>query len=56
MRCSPRLEDIANLPTEAALAAIGRTLVMTVGGASGPLYGSFFLAAGTADGARPASA
>jgi dihydroxyacetone kinase-like protein len=27
---------------------IGKTLVMTVGGASGPLYGSFFLAAGDA--------
>ncbi len=43
-----KAHDIVNLPTEAALAAIGRTLVMTVGGASGPLYGSFFLAAGLA--------
>jgi phosphoenolpyruvate---glycerone phosphotransferase subunit DhaL len=43
-----KAEDIASLPTDAALTAIGRTLVMTVGGASGPLYGSFFLAAGTA--------
>jgi dihydroxyacetone kinase-like protein len=40
--------DIATLPTGAALSTIGRTLVMTVGGASGPLYGSLFLAAGTA--------
>jgi len=40
--------DISGLPFEAALAAIGRTLVMTVGGASGPLYGSFFLGAGSA--------
>lgn len=39
-------QDIVNLPTTVALDAIGRTLVMTVGGASGPLYGSFFLAAG----------
>lgn len=43
-----KAQDIASLPTDAALAAIGRTLVMTVGGASGPLYGSFFLAAGAA--------
>lgn len=43
-----RAEDIAALPTGEALSAIGRTLVMTVGGASGPLYGSFFLAAGAA--------
>jgi phosphoenolpyruvate---glycerone phosphotransferase subunit DhaL len=38
--------EIAALPTGEALSAIGRTLVMTVGGASGPLYGSFLLAAG----------
>ncbi len=31
-----------------ALKTIGKTLVMTVGGASGPLYGSFFIAAGDA--------
>jgi len=41
-------EALSALPTAAALTAIGRTLVMTVGGASGPLYGSFFLATGTA--------
>ena len=40
--------EIAALSTGAALSAIGRTLVMTVGGAAGPLYGSFFLAAGEA--------
>lgn len=40
--------EITALPTGQALSAIGRTLVMTVGGASGPLYGSFFLAAGAA--------
>jgi dihydroxyacetone kinase-like protein len=41
-------EDIAALPAGEALSMIGKTLVMTVGGASGPLYGSFFLAAGAA--------
>jgi len=43
-----KTDDIVALPTGEALSAIGRTLVMTVGGASGPLYGSFFLAAGAA--------
>src|ERR1700677_4119771 len=43
-----KVEAIVALPTGEALSAIGRTLVMTVGGASGPLYGSFFLAAGAA--------
>jgi dihydroxyacetone kinase-like protein len=43
-----KVEEIAMLPTGEALSAIGKTLVMTVGGASGPLYGSFFLAAGAA--------
>jgi dihydroxyacetone kinase-like protein len=43
-----RAHEIANTSTDAALTEIGRTLVMTVGGASGPLYGSFFLAAGSA--------
>ena len=43
-----KVEEIVALPTGEALSAIGRTLVMTVGGASGPLYGSFFLAAGAA--------
>lgn len=38
----------AGLPAGEALGQIGRTLVMTIGGASGPLYGSFFLAAGAA--------
>src|SRR5271154_1221984 len=41
-------EVIVALPTGAALSTIGKTLVMTVGGASGPLYGSFFLGAGAA--------
>jgi dihydroxyacetone kinase-like protein len=43
-----KLEAIVALPIGEALSAIGKTLVMTVGGASGPLYGSFFLAAGAA--------
>ena len=33
-------------PVKEALKTIGKTLVMTVGGASGPLYGSFFLGSG----------
>jgi len=45
-----KAEEIVALPTGEALGAIGKTLVMTVGGASGPLYGSFFLAAGAAIG------
>ena len=43
-----KLDTIAALPPGEALKTIGKTLVMTVGGASGPLYGSFFLAAGDA--------
>ena len=37
-----KLETIAAQPPDEALKTIGKTLVMTVGGASGPLYGSFF--------------
>lgn len=43
-----KLNVIVALPPNEALKSIGKTLVMTVGGASGPLYGSFFLAAGEA--------
>jgi phosphoenolpyruvate---glycerone phosphotransferase subunit DhaL len=43
-----KLDAIAAQPVDQALKTIGKTLVMTVGGASGPLYGSFFLAAGEA--------
>jgi phosphoenolpyruvate---glycerone phosphotransferase subunit DhaL len=43
-----KLDTIAAQPLDEALKTIGKTLVMTVGGASGPLYGSFFLAAGDA--------
>jgi phosphoenolpyruvate---glycerone phosphotransferase subunit DhaL len=43
-----KLDTIGSQPLDEALKTIGKTLVMTVGGASGPLYGSFFLAAGEA--------
>jgi dihydroxyacetone kinase-like protein len=43
-----KLDTISAQPINEAFRTIGKTLVMTVGGASGPLYGSFFLAAGDA--------
>jgi dihydroxyacetone kinase-like protein len=43
-----KLDAIGTQAPDEALKTIGKTLVMTVGGASGPLYGSFFLAAGEA--------
>src|SRR5260370_32478489 len=43
-----KLDAIAAQPAGEAVKAIGMTLVMTVGGASGPLYGSFFMALGDA--------
>jgi len=43
-----KLDTIGAQPLDEALKSIGKTLVMTVGGASGPLYGSFFLAVGEA--------
>jgi len=43
-----KLDAIGTQPVGEALKTIGKTLVMTVGGASGPLYGSFFMAAGDA--------
>jgi phosphoenolpyruvate---glycerone phosphotransferase subunit DhaL len=43
-----KLDTIGAQPLDEALKTIGKTLVMTVGGASGPLYGSFFIAAGDA--------
>ena len=39
-------EAIAEKPLPEALKAIGTKLVMTVGGASGPLYGTLFLTLG----------
>src|SRR5579863_10742471 len=43
-----KLDAIGAQPLDEALKTIGKTLVMTVGGASGPLYGTFFMAAGEA--------
>jgi phosphoenolpyruvate---glycerone phosphotransferase subunit DhaL len=43
-----KLDAIGGQPPAEALKTIGKTLVMTVGGASGPLFGSFFIAAGDA--------
>jgi dihydroxyacetone kinase-like protein len=43
-----KLDTIGAQPLDQALKTIGKTLVMTVGGASGPLYGSFFIAVGDA--------
>jgi phosphoenolpyruvate---glycerone phosphotransferase subunit DhaL len=43
-----KLDAISTQPLDEAFKTIGKTLVMTVGGASGPLYGSFFLAVGDA--------
>lgn len=40
------IETISALPLGEALGAIGRKLVMTVGGASGPLFGTFFMVLG----------
>lgn len=46
-------DKLAELPLPAALTGIGRTLVMSMGGASGPLYGTFFLELGKALGENP---
>ena len=48
-------ETIAELPTGKALEKAGMTLVMSVGGASGPLYGSLLMAMGKAMPEEPAS-
>lgn len=40
------LDRIGNAEDTAVLAAVGKTLVMKVGGASGPLYGTLFLQLG----------
>jgi dihydroxyacetone kinase-like protein len=39
-------DDISRQPLPQALIEVGKTLVMTVGGASGPLYGTFFMTLG----------
>jgi len=44
-------EEIGALPLAGALQKAGMTLVMTVGGASGPLYGSLLMGMGKAAGA-----
>jgi dihydroxyacetone kinase-like protein len=48
------IEAIAAMPLPDALKTIGTKLVMTVGGASGPLYGTLFLALGKELAAAPA--
>jgi dihydroxyacetone kinase-like protein len=40
------IDDLAARPLPDALKAIGLTLVMKIGGASGPLYGTFLMALG----------
>ena len=67
-RCRPRHQHGPRLPGRAAklpalphgdigglCKAVGMTLMSTVGGASGPLYGTFFLRIGAARPARPRS-
>ncbi len=49
------LDAIAAKPTGEALKAVGMALVMKVGGASGPLYGSLFIAMGKEIGDRAAA-
>ncbi|MBV8506427.1 MAG: dihydroxyacetone kinase subunit L [Alphaproteobacteria bacterium] len=43
-----KIDAITAQPLGEAVKTVGKTLVMTVGGASGPLYGSFFIALGDA--------
>lgn len=45
-------EELLGLPLPACLEAMGKLLVMNVGGASGPLYGSLLMAMGRAAGAE----
>ena len=40
------LDELAALPLGPALKAVGKRLVMSVGGASGPLFGTFFMTLG----------
>ena len=49
-----QLDAIAAKPPGDALKAVGMALVMKVGGASGPLYGSLFMAMGKAFDQQPA--
>lgn len=50
-----QLDAIAARPTGEALKALGMALVMKIGGASGPLYGSLFMGMGKALGDRGAT-
>jgi phosphoenolpyruvate---glycerone phosphotransferase subunit DhaL len=50
-----QIDAIAAKPVGEALKSVGMALVMKVGGASGPLYGSLFMAMGRAFGERPAT-
>lgn len=50
------IDGLAAKPLPDALKAIGTQLVMKVGGASGPLYGTFFLTLGKTLPAEPTSA
>ncbi len=45
---SAKLDAAAEMPADALLKLVASTLISTVGGASGPLYGTAFLRAGTA--------
>lgn len=45
-------EELGGLPLAASLEAMGKLLVMNVGGASGPLFGSLLMAMGKAGGAE----
>jgi dihydroxyacetone kinase-like protein len=49
-------EQLAALPLDQALQKAGMALVMKVGGASGPLYGSLLMSMGKAAGEMPADA
>lgn len=48
-----QVDELSRLDFGAALKKAGMTLVLTVGGASGPLYGSAFMAMGQAASERP---
>jgi phosphoenolpyruvate---glycerone phosphotransferase subunit DhaL len=54
-RVLAELDAIAAKPTGEALKAVGMALVMKVGGASGPLYGSLFMGMGKKLGERSAT-
>ena len=41
-----KLDSLAALPIDAALNEVGKTLILSVGGASGPLYGKLFATLG----------